>query len=202
MDENITRWRLILGQDANALGEVSLNEQQSLMDATLAALYDDTENNGNGGGKRSAGLGNSAPNLAKWLTDVRSFFPPDVVSVIQTDAIERKGLTKLLFEPETLKNVKPDISMVGTLMALKDQIPAKSKDTARELVKEVVNEIMKRMEQDLSTKKHIPPSPISHQPTGNEPSSATSKTTIPPPSVSSPKNSISLSAPKNKKTGR
>ena len=39
--------------------------------------------------------------------------------------------------------------MVGTLMALKDQIPAKSKDTARELVKEVVNEIMKRMEQDL-----------------------------------------------------
>ena len=41
MDENITRWRLILGQDANALGEVSLNEQQSLMDATLAALYDE-----------------------------------------------------------------------------------------------------------------------------------------------------------------
>ena len=48
MDENITRWRLILGQDANALGEVSLNEQQSLMDATLAALYDDTNGNGNG----------------------------------------------------------------------------------------------------------------------------------------------------------
>ena len=149
MDDLITRWRLILGQDLNALGEVSLNEQQSLMDATLAALYDDTEGNGNNGGKRSAGLGSSSPNLAKWLTDVRSFFPPDVVSVIQSDAIERKGLTKLLFEPETLKNVKPDISMVGTLMALKGQIPAKSKNTARELVKEVVDEIMKRMEQDL-----------------------------------------------------
>jgi len=149
MDDLITRWRLILGQDLNALGEVSLNEQQSLMDATLAALYDDTEGNGNNGSKRSAGLGSSSPNLAKWLTDVRSFFPPDVVSVIQSDAIERKGLTKLLFEPETLKNVKPDISMVGTLMALKGQIPAKSKNTARELVKEVVDEIMKRMEQDL-----------------------------------------------------
>lgn len=149
MDDQITRWRLILGQDLNALGEVSLNEQQSLMDATLAALYDDTEGNGNNGGKRSAGLGSSSPNLAKWLTDVRSFFPPDVVSVIQSDAIERKGLTKLLFEPETLKNVKPDISMVCTLMALKGQIPAKSKNTARELVKEVVDEIMKRMEQDL-----------------------------------------------------
>ena len=151
MNDQLTRWRLILGRDAQAMGDVSLTEEQSLMDATLAALYDDTDGTGNGGGggKRSAGLGSSSPNLAKWLTDVRSFFPPDVVSVIQTDAIERKGLTKLLFEPETLKNVKPDISMVGTLMALKGQIPAKSKDTARELVKELVNEIMKRMEQDL-----------------------------------------------------
>ena len=150
MDAHFTRWRLILGQDAPAMEGVALDEQQSLMDATLAALYDHTDGKGgNAGGKRSAGLGNSAPNLAKWLTDVRSFFPPDVVSVIQTDAIERKGLTKLLFEPETLKNVKPDLSMVGTLMALKDQIPAKSKDTARQLVKEVVDEIMKRMEQNL-----------------------------------------------------
>ena len=150
MEAHFTRWRLILGQDAPAMEGVALDEQQSLMDATLAAMYDHTDGKGgNASGKRSAGLGNSAPNLAKWLTDVRSFFPPDVVSVIQTDAIERKGLTKLLFEPETLKNVKPDISMVGTLMALKDQIPAKSKDTARELVKEVVDEIMKRMEQNL-----------------------------------------------------
>ncbi|ATA88811.1 VWA domain-containing protein [Capnocytophaga stomatis] len=147
MEENITRWRLILGQDARALENASLNEQQSIMDSALSAIYDGdtTKNNGS----RKAGLGSSAPNLAKWLTDVRSFFPQDVVSIIQSDAIERKGLTKLLFEPETLKNVKPDISIVGTLMALKGQIPEKSKEAARQLVKEVVNEIMKRMEQDL-----------------------------------------------------
>lgn len=143
-----TRWRLILGADSKALSTVSLNEQESLMDAALAAIYDGSGKEGNAGGKKG-GLGASAPNLAKWLTDIRSFFPQDVVSVIQSDAIERKGLTKLLLEPETLKNVKPDISMVGTLMALKGQIPEKSKETARMLVREVVNEIMKRMEQDL-----------------------------------------------------
>ncbi len=148
MDENITRWRLILGQDAKALENVALNEQQSVMDAALAPIYDG-DSTSDRGGQKSAGLGKSAPNLAKWLTDVRSFFPQDVVSIIQTDAIERKGLTKLLFEPETLKNIKPDISMVSTLMALKGQIPAKSKETARLLVKEVVDEIMKRMEQSL-----------------------------------------------------
>ncbi|MDR2953797.1 MAG: VWA domain-containing protein [Prevotella sp.] len=146
--QNMTRWRLILGEDTRALGNVGLSEQESLMDAALAAIYDgDTSGAGSGG--KQGGKGKSMPNLAKWLTDVRTFFPQDVVSVIQADAIERKGLTKLLFEPETLKNVKPDITMVGTLMALKGQIPEKSKETARELVRSVVDEIMKRMEQDL-----------------------------------------------------
>ncbi|MDR3094729.1 MAG: VWA domain-containing protein [Bacteroidales bacterium] len=148
-NQNMTRWRLILGNDSNAFEGVSLGEKESVMDAALAAIYD---GDGSGGGKQSGkqgGKGRSMPHLAKWLTDVRTFFPQDVVSVIQSDAIERKGLTKLLFEPETLKNVQPDISMVGTLMALKGQIPEKSKDTARQLVKSVVDEIMKRMEQNL-----------------------------------------------------
>lgn len=146
-NKNITRWRLILGEDTQALQQVALDEKASIMDAALAAIYNRTEEGKSG--RKGAGLGASAPNLAKWLTDVRTFFPEDVVSVIQSDAIERKGLTKLLFEPETLKNVKPDMAMVGTLLALKGQIPEKSKETARELVRNVVDEIMKRMEQDM-----------------------------------------------------
>lgn len=146
-NKNMTRWRLILGQDTRALDNVGLGEKESIMDAALSAIYDG-EGQGGAGGKKG-GLGSSAPNLAKWLTDVRTFFPEDVVSVIQSDAIERKGLTKLLFEPETLKNVKPDITMVGTLLALKGQIPEKSKETARQLVRDVVDEIMKKMEQDM-----------------------------------------------------
>ena len=152
MDDIKKRWRLILGQDAEAkLNAPQLSRDESAMDMALAAIYD-----GTGGGnhpaktnQRKAGLGPSAPNLAKWLGDVRTLFPPDIVSVIQSDAIERKGLTQLLVEPETLANIKPDLSMVGVLMALKGQIPEKSKDAARALVKAVVDEIMKRMEQEL-----------------------------------------------------
>lgn len=146
-NKNTTRWRLILGEDTKALQQVALDEKASIMDAALAAIYNRGEEGKSD--RKGAGLGASAPNLAKWLTDVRTFFPEDVVSVIQSDAIERKGLTKLLFEPETLKNVKPDMAMVGTLLALKGQIPEKSKETARELVRNVVDEIMKRMEQDM-----------------------------------------------------
>ncbi len=147
-DIKATRWRLILGENVSAFSDIELSNEESVMDAALAAIYSRDVDSGTGTGK-SAGKGKSVPNLAKWLTDVRTFFPSDIVSVIQTDAIERKGLTKLLLEPETLKNVKPDISMVGTLMSLKGQIPEKSKETARELVRAVVDEIMKRLEQDL-----------------------------------------------------
>lgn len=148
-NENIKRWRLVLGNDARGMEDVALSAEMSTMDQALAAIYGGDTNEEGGTGGRSAGKGKSVPNLAKWLTDVRTFFPEDVVSVIQTDAIERKGLTKLLFEPETLKNVKPDISMVSTLMSLKGQIPEKSKETARLLVKEVVDEIMKRLEMNM-----------------------------------------------------
>ena len=147
-NDNIQRWRLILGNDARSLQDVNLSVEMNTMDQALAAIYGGDGGDGESS-SRSAGKGKSVPNLAKWLTDVRTFFPEDVVSVIQSDAIERKGLTKLLFEPETLKNIKPDINMVGTLMSLKGQIPEKSKDTARELVREVVNEIMKKLEMGL-----------------------------------------------------
>lgn len=161
------RWRLILGNSAEEnlrkySNESLLDEKGMIMDNALASIYDETNNEKTS--KRGAGLGSSAPNLAKWLADIRTFFPQDVVSVIQSDAMERKGLKQLLLEPETMKNVKPDIAMVGILMALKGQIPEKSKDTARELINTVVKEIMERLETDLrravlgaiNNKKHSP----------------------------------------------
>ena len=151
LEDKTMRWRLVLGSNSGSvLSNVPLDERCSIMDAALAAIYDETGGSKDEGNKKQrGGLGPSAPNLAKWLTDIRSFFPQDIVSVIQSDAIERKGITKLLLEPETLKQVKPDINMVGALMALKGQIPEKSKETARMLIKEVVDDIMKRMEQGL-----------------------------------------------------
>jgi hypothetical protein len=162
--EQIKRWRLVLGaaseeklqyygRSGSGTGSI-LDHDALLMDEALAAIYDDTAGAsdlgaGRSGHSRSAGLGASSPKLAKWLGDIRTFFPADVVSVIQADAIERKGLTQLLFEPELLAQVKPDIQMVATLMALKGKIPEKTKETARQLVKAVVDEIIKRLSQNI-----------------------------------------------------
>ncbi|HMK47220.1 MAG TPA: VWA domain-containing protein [Methanocella sp.] len=154
----LERWRLILGSDAREALEkqagdgcqLSLGPDMDAMDQALAAIYDgEAFSYETAPGGRSAGRGPSAPSLAKWLGDVRRCFPQDVVSVIQADAIERKGLTSLLFEPETLQNVKPDIKMVATLLSLKNQIPERTKETARELVRAVVDEIKKKMETEI-----------------------------------------------------
>jgi hypothetical protein len=146
------------------IGASLLTKEEAIMDQALAALYDDTSGGEGGKSSRGAGLGPSYPNIAKWLTDIRSYFPDDVISVIQGDAIERKGLKQLLLEPETLAQVKPDINMVSTLLQLKDMIPAKSKEQARALVQALVDAIMKELEHDmrravigaLNRKKHSP----------------------------------------------
>jgi hypothetical protein len=161
-----SRWRLVLGKAAEeqlaqsgggAAAVLTLTDDERIMDEALAAIYDDTggAESGNAGaaglgsGGRSAGSGKSAPRLAKWLGDVRSLFPEDVVSIIQNDAMERRGWKQLLFEPELLATVKPDIGLVGTLMSLKGKIPEKTKETARLLVQAVVDDLKKRLDTDI-----------------------------------------------------
>lgn len=155
----VSRWRLILGKTAEGAlsanlpgGAVYLTEEQLIMDQALGAIYDETggaEEGSGSSGSRGAGAGKSAPRLAKWLGDVRSLFPEDIVSIIQHDAMERKGWKQLLLEPELLAQVKPDIGLVGTLMTLRGKIPEKTKHTARMLVQAVVDDLVKRMENDL-----------------------------------------------------
>jgi hypothetical protein len=146
--DRYTRWRLLLGKSADeGLSRLAgrgtlLDGDLAAMDQALGAIYDQEPPDPR---ERSAGLGKSAPRLAQWLGDIRTYFDKDVVAVIQKDAIEKKGLKQLLFEPETLGQITPNIEMVGTLMSLKNMIPDRAKEAAREVVRAVVEEIMKRM---------------------------------------------------------
>ena len=153
--DRVERFRLILGKTADA-GLCALSNRSSVLgadsveiDDALEQIYAIEDEKPEEQGERSAGLGRSAPRLAKWLGDIRQYFPRDVVAVIQQDAIERKGLQQLLFEPETLGQVTPSIELVGTLMSLKGMIPEKTKETARMVVRAVVDELIKKMESEI-----------------------------------------------------
>jgi Mg-chelatase subunit ChlD len=145
--ERARRWRLVLGGPAeDALG--AAEGRDGKMDAALSALYDAGPAGEDGPrSQRSAGLGGSAPRVARWLGDIRQYFPSTVVQVMQADAIERLDLTRLLMEPEMLAAVEPDVNLVGTLLSLNRVMPDETKEAARRVVRQVVDELEKRVAQ-------------------------------------------------------
>lgn len=150
--QRLARWRLILGAQAQErlerMGACGLTEEQLLMDQALGAIY-----GGDAGadalGGHGAGSGPSSPRISKWLGDVRALFDREIVTIIQSDAIERRGLRQLLFEPELLQNLEPDIGLASTLMMLRDQIPKRSKESVRAFIKKIVEEINRMLENDI-----------------------------------------------------
>ncbi|MDZ5450169.1 VWA domain-containing protein [Labrys sedimenti] len=140
--ERRRRWRLALGGD----DDTDLSPDDVRMDRALSALYGDGEG-GKGTPGRRGGLGGSAPRVARWLGDIREFFPTPVVQVIQRDAFERLNLKAMMLEPEFLATLEADVHLIADLISLRSAMPDKTKDTARMVVKKVVDELMKRLAQ-------------------------------------------------------
>lgn len=140
--ERLRRWRLVLGSAADpALGGLA-GTSDAAVDKALGAVYDSTDGPG---GDQSGGLGGSAPRVARWLGDIRTYFPSSVVEVMQRDAVDRLGLTQLLLEPELLEAVEPDVHLVGTLLGLNRVVPETTRATARMVVAKVVRAIEERI---------------------------------------------------------
>jgi Mg-chelatase subunit ChlD len=145
--ERLRRWRLVLGKDANesmcgggaegdgiALGQLTGDDLG--MDNVLEALYNS---------ERNAGLGASSPNVARWLGDIRTYFPTSTVQLMQKDALERLNLTQMLLEPELLETIEADVHLVANLLSLSRVIPEETKETARQVVRKVVEELERKL---------------------------------------------------------
>ncbi len=148
--ERLRRWRLVLGKcegsglaasGPNGQGQgqgldIGLNGHDQGMDNVLEALYNSD---------RSAGLGSSSPNVARWLGDIRSYFPSSSVRIMQQDALQRLRLNEMLLEPEMLEQVDADVHLVATLLSLNKIMPDATKDTARRVVRKVVEELERKL---------------------------------------------------------
>lgn len=158
--ERRRRWRLVLGaapgersesgavDGAGGPGEPGFAESplqghDMRIDAALGAVYDHAPTRRSGA--RAGGLGRSAPSVARWLGDIRRYFPTSVVQVMQRDAIERLELRQLLLEPEMLGAVEPDVHLVSLLVELNALLPDETRASARLVVAQVVADLERRL---------------------------------------------------------
>ncbi len=154
----LLRWRLALGPEAESsakqLGLSALQQAGAGVDGVdgkrlgefdqcLGFAYDE--------GSKRGGSAGSRPYLPKWLGLLREFFTTDVIALVQKDAIERKNLTELLFEPETLPLLEKNVELVATLLAARGLVPDQAKDAARQIVRDVVDDLRKQLESEVRT---------------------------------------------------
>ena len=139
-DERLRRWRLVLGGGAAEGTGVGLRGDDLKLDGALAALYDADPDS-----KKLVGHGGSAPNIARWLGDIREYFPSSVVQVMQRDALERLNLRQMLLQPELLELITPDVHFVADLLALKSVMPTKTRETARQVVRQVTEQLQRKL---------------------------------------------------------
>jgi uncharacterized protein with von Willebrand factor type A (vWA) domain len=161
-DDALTRWRLILGQRAEQAnpafrlggkGEPSESGDAPLqralpagmgltaLDRALSFVYDSNE--------RFGGTGDSAPYVPQWLEQMRALFNQSTLAMVQRDAFERTGLAELLLQPEIVPRLQPDVRLAATILSFKEQIPDEVKQTARDLIRQVVDELRRKLETQI-----------------------------------------------------
>jgi Mg-chelatase subunit ChlD len=153
MEDKLVKWRLILGKQSNpnkdteegengkqSAETLELGGEMKSMDSVLEALYDTD---------RTGGLGSSSPNINRWLGDIRKYFPSSMVQVMQKDALDRLNLNQMLLQPEVLEAMQPDVNLVATILSLNKVMPTQTRESARIVVRKVVDDLEKKLAQPL-----------------------------------------------------
>lgn len=149
----LPRWRLVLGRFAEKQLPGTLSPREGRMEAALDFLYS-REYKGRGVRDRpQAGspgsLDPSQLNVPTWLGEVRDLFPKDVVEVIEKHALDRYGLTELVTDKETLEKLEPNEELLKTLLTFRGQLQGEVLQTARRIIRQVVEEIKRRLETEI-----------------------------------------------------
>lgn len=147
---SIKRWRLVLGKYAQRLQGGSLQGDAARMDAALDYLYG-REYQGRGL-RKNVGPGSLDPSqvtLVNWLGQVRELFPAQTAEIIEKHALDRYGLTELVTDPRTLERLEPNQQLLRTLLGLRGHLNGEVLQMARKIIRQVVDEIRRRLEAEV-----------------------------------------------------
>ncbi len=148
----LDRWRLVLGKyaDQRLRNGQGLQGANARMDQALDYLYGrEYQGRGLRGDIGPGSLDPSQLTLVTWLSEVRELFPQETVELIEKHALDRYGLTELVTDPQTLERLEPNQQLLRTLLTLRGHLKGEVLHMARRIIKQVVEEIRRRLESEV-----------------------------------------------------
>jgi hypothetical protein len=138
-EQMLTRWRLILGKDAEQhgvtmQGGAGREGEAEGLEQLLGFVY------GQEGGKGASQL-----TVPRWIDAVSELFPRQAKEVLERELISRKGIDKLLEEPRLLEKVEPNVEIVKTLLTHKELLTPKTRGLARKIIDQVVQQLVEKL---------------------------------------------------------
>lgn len=148
------RWRLVLGRYAEEgmPPGSALDDRARRLDAALEFLYG-REYRGRGlrdeSGARNGSLDATQLRVLDWLREVRVLFPRDTCEVLEKHALDRYGMTELVSDPQVLERLQPNQQLLRTIMSLRGSLHAEVLHVARRIVRQVTEDIRRRLEPEV-----------------------------------------------------
>ncbi|MDI7187738.1 VWA domain-containing protein [Leptospira santarosai] len=143
------RWQLILGTGSEqSLGNQTLSEEQQRMSRAIEYLYG-REYEGEDGEDRNvrgADLRDSNLTVPLWINEIHELFPKKTIERIEKDALERYQVMEMVTNPELLKRASPNVTLLKAVLHTRYLMNPEVLNLARELVRKVVEELMKKLE--------------------------------------------------------
>ena len=156
--EELVRWRLILGESADAAtcGHAPLSPDELAADAALAWLYDRTPEGGDDRDlrDRAGSLSRSALTVPQWISEVHRLFPRDTVEQLERDAVETYAIHEVVTNPDVLARVEPSETLLQAVLHTKHLMNPEVLALARELVAKVVRQLIVKLSVSVRRARH------------------------------------------------
>lgn len=140
-DDVLTRWRLVLGKDAEARG-ISLGQdpEATRLEEVLGFVFE-----------RSGGQESSPLTVPRWIDAVSELFPREAKEVLERELVARRGIAEILEEPKLLERIEPNVELVKTLLTHKELLTPKTRVLARKVIDKVVQELKEQLKITVET---------------------------------------------------
>jgi Mg-chelatase subunit ChlD len=158
----LARWRLVLGDAADACLGGALGSEGAAMDSALDWLYGrdpeagGREVRGRGGGghgdrnqPRGADLSDSVLDVPTWISEIHRLFPKETIERLERDAIERYQIDEVVTSPDVLARVQPSQALLEAVLRTKHLMNPEVLAMARQLVEKVVRQLLEKLAREV-----------------------------------------------------